>query len=61
MASHSSDGGFWLDRALGAAAALLLFSLMLLTTVDVTGRYLFSWHRCEGQDNAPPLGTRAIV
>ena len=42
MASQSSDGGFWLDRVLGAAAALLLFSLMSLTTVDVVGRYLFN-------------------
>jgi TRAP-type transport system small permease protein len=33
----------WLDRVLGAAAALLLFILMLLTTVDVVSRYLFNW------------------
>ena len=33
----------WLDRVLGATAALLLFALMLLTTVDVVSRYLFNW------------------
>ena len=43
MASHSSEAGSWLDRVLGAAAALLLFGLMALTTVDVIGRYLFNW------------------
>ena len=42
MTSHSSGAGSWLDRVLGAAAALLLFSLMSLTTVDVVGRYLFN-------------------
>ena len=43
MASHSSEAGSWLDRVLGAAAAILLFGLMALTTVDITGRYLFNW------------------
>ena len=28
---------------LGAAAAVLLFGLMLLTTADVVGRYIFNW------------------
>ncbi len=28
---------------LGAAAALLLFGLMAVTTVDVIGRYIFNW------------------
>src|SRR6476620_9283506 len=41
--SHSSEAAAWLDRALGAAAAILLFCLMLLTTVDVVGRYIFNW------------------
>jgi TRAP-type C4-dicarboxylate transport system permease small subunit len=43
VSSHGSDGGAWLDRALGAAAALLLFGLMLITTADVIGRYIFNW------------------
>jgi TRAP-type C4-dicarboxylate transport system permease small subunit len=43
MASHAAEGGFWLDRVLGAAAAVLLFVLMSLTTADITGRYLFNW------------------
>lgn len=43
MASDRPDGGAWLDRVLGAAAALLLFCLMAITTIDVTGRYIFNW------------------
>jgi len=43
MTSHRSEAGVWLDRALGAAAAILLFSLMMLTTADVIGRYIFNW------------------
>jgi TRAP-type C4-dicarboxylate transport system permease small subunit len=43
VASHRFESGAWLDRALGAAAALLLFGLMTLTTADVIGRYLFNW------------------
>jgi TRAP-type transport system small permease protein len=42
VASKSSDGGAWLDRALGAAAALLLLGLMMITTADVIGRYIFN-------------------
>ena len=42
MTSKTSDGGVWLDRVLGAAAAILLFCLMAVTTVDVIGRYLFN-------------------
>ena len=42
MASQTSEAGSWLDRALGAAAAILLFGLMALTTVDVIGRYVFN-------------------
>src|SRR5437660_7782359 len=38
-----SDAGIWLDRALGAAAAVLLFGLMALTAADVVGRYIFNW------------------
>jgi TRAP-type C4-dicarboxylate transport system permease small subunit len=38
----SEGGGVWLDRVLGAAAAILLFCLMAVTTVDVIGRYLFN-------------------
>ena len=41
--SRSSEAGIWLDRALGAAAAALLFGLMLLTAADVVGRYIFNW------------------
>jgi TRAP-type C4-dicarboxylate transport system permease small subunit len=37
------SGGVWLDRALGAAAAILIFGLMAVTTVDVIGRYIFNW------------------
>jgi TRAP-type transport system small permease protein len=43
MASQPSEVGAWLDRVLGAAAAILLFGLMALTTADVVGRYLFNW------------------
>ncbi|MGV3633840.1 MAG: TRAP transporter small permease [Pseudorhodoplanes sp.] len=43
MSSEHHDGGVWLDRVLGAAAALLLFGLMAVTTVDVIGRYLLNW------------------
>jgi TRAP-type C4-dicarboxylate transport system permease small subunit len=43
VSSHRSDGGIWLDRALGAAAAVLLFGLMMITTVDVIGRYILNW------------------
>jgi TRAP-type C4-dicarboxylate transport system permease small subunit len=43
VSSKTSDSGAWLDRTLGAAAALLLFSLMAVTTVDVIGRYIFNW------------------
>ena len=44
MSSKSSEGGgVWLDRTLGAAAAVLLFGLMVITTVDVIGRYIFNW------------------
>lgn len=42
MASNSLEAGAWLDRALGAAAASLLFGLMTLTTADVIGRYVFN-------------------
>lgn len=41
--SGTSDAGAWLDRALGAAAAALLFGLMTLTAADVVGRYIFNW------------------
>jgi TRAP-type C4-dicarboxylate transport system permease small subunit len=41
--SEHHDGGVWLDRVLGAAAAILLFCLMAVTTVDVIGRYLLNW------------------
>src|SRR5947209_12070540 len=40
--SRPSEAGAWLDRVLGAAAAVLLFGLMALTTADVIGRYLFN-------------------
>ena len=43
MSSQSSDGGAWLDRALGAAAAVLLLGLVAITTADVIGRYIFNW------------------
>jgi TRAP-type C4-dicarboxylate transport system permease small subunit len=41
--SQPSEAGIWLDRVLGAAAAILLFCLMALTTADVIGRYIFNW------------------
>jgi TRAP-type C4-dicarboxylate transport system permease small subunit len=41
--SQSSEAGVWLDRALGFSAAVLLFGLMMLTTADVIGRYVFNW------------------
>ncbi len=43
MASQRSEAGAWLDRVLGAAAAVLLFGLMALTTADVISRYIFNW------------------
>jgi TRAP-type C4-dicarboxylate transport system permease small subunit len=43
VASNRFEAGAWLDRALGAAAAALLFGLMMLTTADVIGRYIFNW------------------
>lgn len=43
MTSKGPEGGAWLDRTLGAAAAVLLFGLMAVTTVDVIGRYIFNW------------------
>ena len=43
MTSKTSESGAWLDRTLGAAAAVLLFGLMAVTTVDVIGRYIFNW------------------
>jgi TRAP-type C4-dicarboxylate transport system permease small subunit len=43
VTSHSPEAGSWLDRVLGAAAALLLFGLMALTTADVIGRYFLNW------------------
>jgi TRAP-type C4-dicarboxylate transport system permease small subunit len=43
VASNRFEAGVWLDRVLGAAAAVLLFGLMMLTTVDVIGRYIFNW------------------
>jgi TRAP-type C4-dicarboxylate transport system permease small subunit len=43
VAGNQLDAGSWLDRVLGAAAALLLLALMLLTTVDVISRYIFNW------------------
>jgi TRAP-type C4-dicarboxylate transport system permease small subunit len=42
VAVDRTDAGSWLDRVLGAAAALLLFGLMMLTTADVIGRYIFN-------------------
>ena len=41
--SQPTEAGVWLDRALGAASAILLFCLMTLTTADVIGRYIFNW------------------
>ena len=43
MASDRSEAAAWLDRMLGAAAAVLLFGLMALTTADVIGRYILNW------------------
>jgi TRAP-type C4-dicarboxylate transport system permease small subunit len=43
MPSQPVEAGAWLDRALGAAAAVLLFGLMGLTAADVVGRYVFNW------------------
>src|SRR5262245_2137091 len=43
MTSQPSEAGAWLDRLLGAAAAILLFGLMALTAADVVGRYIFNW------------------
>src|SRR5437868_10810329 len=42
MTGHPAEAGVWLDRALGLAAAVLLFCLMMLTTADVIGRYIFN-------------------
>jgi TRAP-type C4-dicarboxylate transport system permease small subunit len=40
--SQPSEAVVWLDRALGTAAAVLLFCLMALTTADVVGRYILN-------------------
>lgn len=47
MTGRSPEGGgldirAWLERTLGLGAALILFSLVLITCVDVVGRYFFS-------------------
>src|SRR5215470_12115069 len=42
MSRQDSEAGVWLDRALGLAAAFLLFGLMALTTADVIGRYILN-------------------
>jgi TRAP-type transport system small permease protein len=42
VSSKSLDGGAWLDRTLGAAAAVLLLGLVMITTADVIGRYIFN-------------------
>ncbi|MFZ2648893.1 MAG: TRAP transporter small permease [Burkholderiaceae bacterium] len=34
--------GAWLEAALGLTSAIVLFSMMLLTAVDVIGRYVFN-------------------
>src|SRR4029453_10223751 len=41
--SEPSEAVVWLDRALGTAAAVLLFCLMALTTADVVSRDIFNW------------------
>src|SRR5882672_9779868 len=33
----------WIDAALGIAASVLLFLMMLLTFADVVARYLLNW------------------
>jgi TRAP-type C4-dicarboxylate transport system permease small subunit len=43
QASLSSEAGSWLDRVLGAAAALLLLGMVLLTTADVVSRKYLNW------------------
>ncbi len=43
MASSRPEVGAWLDRVLGAAAAVILFALMLMTAADVVSRYAFNW------------------
>ena len=42
MPSQNSEAVVWLNRGLGAAAAILLFGLMMLTTADVVGRYILN-------------------
>ena len=32
----------WLETALGAISAIVLFAMMMVTAIDVAGRYLFS-------------------
>ena len=41
--SKGTERGAWLDRTLGAAAAVLLLGLMTVTTIDVIGRYILNW------------------
>ena len=43
VTSPPAEAGSWLDRVLGAAAAIVLFGLMALTTADVVGRYFLNW------------------
>ena len=42
MSSPDNKWERWFDAALGLAAALILFSLMMVTFVDVIGRYVFN-------------------
>ena len=41
MSEHKWESRF--DAALGVAASVILFVMMLLTFVDVVARYLFNW------------------
>ncbi len=43
MTTPNQHGGAVLDRILGAAAAILLLGLMLMTAADVVSRYLLNW------------------
>jgi TRAP-type transport system small permease protein len=60
VTSSQQDGGAWLDRALGAAAAILLFGMMLLTAADVVSRYMFNWP-LRGAFEVTELGLLTLI
>jgi TRAP-type transport system small permease protein len=57
---HATRIGLWLDRTLGLVAAVILFTVMMLTTVDVISRYLFNWP-LRGAFELTELGLLSLI